>query len=843
MTATDAGPSRRAAGGPVAARPAVAAAALFAMGIAAHAVVPRVPAAWLAGVVLALVFAWRWLDHPARASGALACGLAFAGIAAGQLGAFFYPRHHISAFAGDDPRLAQLELHLGHAPRVLTSPFAQHHPLPPRQVATASVSRVKTRAGWAPACGEVLVQINQPHPRLQENQTVRVLGMLQRPAPAMNPGQFDWAHYYREQRVLASLHIPHAENIEILDSPGPTPVMWLRDQTRRLLAAGFAPGRSLDHALLRALLLGDHDPQLRDVQEHFQRTGTSHHLAISGMHVAVLGGLVYWVCRLLCLSPRLAVCLMTGFVILYGVAALPSPPVVRSVLLCVAFGIGVAGGRSVDAAQLLALSVLAMLVYHPLDLYNAGFQLSFGTVLGLILFTEPVLKALRRDDPDLVVARALGPKPGRLRLAWEWFNRELTVALAAGLVAWFVSMPLIAWHFEQLNPWAVIAGIILAPIVFAALVAGLFKVVLTLLWPGAASVWASAAAAPVVLMRHTVDRLAKLPWGDVPVPVPRWWLVVAFYALLLLMLWPCRHAGLRWCFRIGRVAACGAMVFLPFHAGGFALPGVGGAGQTRVTLLAVGAGQCAVVQPPSGRVVLIDAGSTSLSDLVPKCLGPFLRHERCTSVDSIFLSHSNYDHFGAAAEVAEAYGVREVLTADSFVRESAGNASAEALLESLGRLHRPPRLLAPGERIPLGRDTAIEILWPPADPDRALGANDSSLVVRLTHAGRSILFTGDIEAAAMRELMKDPQRLKSDVLVAPHHGSSETTSAGFLEAVHPSTVLSSNDRSLSGKQRRFDRVAEARAVPLLRTNRCGAITVTFNADGTFEAVPFLPARK
>jgi competence protein ComEC len=320
--------------------------------------------------------------------------------------------------------------------------------------------------------------------------------------------------------------------------------------------------------------------------------------------------------------------------------------------------------------------------------------------------------------------------------------------------------------------------------------------------------------------------------------VPRWWLLVAFYTLLLLMLLPCRHAGLRWCFRIGRVATCGAIFFLPFHTG-LALPGAGGAGRTRVTLLAVGAGQCAVVEPPSGRVVLIDAGSTSLSDLVPKCLGPFLRHERCTSVDSIFLSHSNYDHFSAAGEVTAAYGVREVLTADSFVRESAGNASAEALLESLKRLHRPPRLVAPGERIPLGRDTAIEILWPPADPGHALGENDSSLVVRLTHAGRSVLFTGDIEAAAMRGLMQDPDRLRSDVLIAPHHGSSEATSAAFIEAVHPSMILSSNDRSLTGKQRRFDRIVAEKGLPLLRTNRCGAITIVLDGDGGMEIDPFL----
>ena len=189
------------------------------------------------------------------------------------------------------------------------------------------------------------------------------------------------------------------------------------------------------------------------------------------------------------------------------------------------------------------------------------------------------------------------------------------------------------------------------------------------------------------------------------------------------------------------------------------------------------------------------------------------------------------------------YGVREVLTSPWFVRDAAGSSSAEALLAGLRDLHRPPRFVSPGQRIPLGRDTALEVLWPPADDSAAPEANDVSLVVRLTHAGRSILFTGDIEELAMRELLKDPQRLKSDVLIAPHHGSSEPATGAFLAAVNPSTILSSNDRSLTGKQRRFDRLVAETHVPLLRTNRCGAITITLNADGTFGVEPFLRAKQ
>lgn len=777
-----------------------------------------------------------WLSRARPTSSyVIATAVLVAGLAAGQLAAFYYASDHVSAFAGEMPRLAQIELHIDHPPRVLTGPTSgRHHPMPPKQVVTASVVSVLTWDGWKPASGEILVQISDPHPRLAVNQTVRVTGMLQRPAAAMNPGQFDWAAYYREQRILNSLQISHADNIQILHSPGPGPLETLRASIRRLLAVGFSGRDGIDHALLRALLLGDHDPQLRDVQEQFKRTGTGHHLAISGMHVAVLGGFVFAVCRLLCAPPRVSAWLMISFVVLYGLIALPSPPVVRSVVLCAAFGVGVVSRRSTDALQLLALSVLAMLVYHPLDLYNPGFQLSFGTVLGLILLTRPMLRGMRRD-PDALPMPGASPKPSLLAAVTTSLDRLVVGAFATGVVAWLVSLPLIAFHFEQLNPWAILAGIAMAPLVMAALVGGLLKVVLSLLWPGLSPAWAAAAGVPVGWMRTMVEWLAAAPLGDVPVPPPPVWLVLAFYLLLLPMLWPCHRAGVRWCLRGGRCAVLVLILFLPF-ATGFAAD-ESGPGTTRVTLLAVGAGQCAVVEPPSGRTVLLDAGSTGMADLVARCLGPYLRHRGKTSVDTVLVSHANYDHFSAVAEVVGSYGVREVLTSSHFTRYASGNAAAASMLDALSEMHRPPRELAPGERIPLGRETYLQVLWPPRGLPTPGDANDASLVIKLTHAGASILFTGDIQDAAMNALLVSPEALRADVLVAPHHGSAEKLSEAFIAAVAPRSVISSNDRTLTGKQRTFDRLASGR--PLLRTHRCGAITVTFDERGRIEVESML----
>ena len=427
-------------------RPMLSGLLLFGSGISFHKFLPTLPIVWLVTVAVLLGLAW-WVHRCAWSSVLLIIAIFVAGLALAQRSAFYWPGDDISLYSTDEPRLAQVEMTIVAEPRTLMGPPDAPWPMPPRQVTTGRIDRVMTWDGFADTSGEVLVQIQQPHPRLELGQTIRAIGMLQRPAPASNPGQFDWASYYRRQRVLASFTIPTADNISILTPGDPGPLDHLRRAVRRLLAMGFEPNQSIDHALLRALLVGDRDPELRDIQDQFKRTGTSHHLAISGLHIAILGGVVYGICRLARISPRITALITLAFVVTYGLVALPSPPVVRSVLLCAAFVIGVTSRRMVDGVQLLCLTAIGMLVYHPLDLFDPGFQLSFGTVLGLMMLTPSFSRLVYRlRDPDT----ALAPKsPGAFATAGRWADGQLVALLASSVVAWVISMPLIAWHFGQ----------------------------------------------------------------------------------------------------------------------------------------------------------------------------------------------------------------------------------------------------------------------------------------------------------------------------------------------------------------------------------------------------------
>jgi len=461
-------------------------------------------------------------------------------------------------------------------------------------------------------------------------------------------------------------------------------------------------------------------------------------------------------------------------------------------------------------------------------LYNAGFQLSFGTTLGLMLFAPALLGffvSLR--DRDMEIAYSVQRPRG-----WTAVKRHLRFraeeVLGTCLVAAVVAAPLTAFHFNQFNLWGIPATILLIVPVFLSLVMGLVKIVVSLLFPPAAPLMATLAAWPVMSMRWCVDWMASWRGNDIPLPSPSIWLMVSFYILLLAFLIPVEKRPVKKWLN-GLVAATLAMiVFLPFV---IAPAPQAQSAEMKLTLLSVGAGQCAVMQLPSGKIVLIDAGSQT-PDLWRRCLSPFLKSQGLSRIDSIYLSHANYDHFSGAADAARVAEVKHIFTGPSFALEAKEHLAGHHLLESLSA---PPLVLTTGRKIELDSQTMLEVLWPPADAD--LRDNDASLVLKVTSQGRTILFTGDIQDVAMRGLLGHPENVICDVLVAPHHGSSEDSTARFVAACGAKIILSSNDNTLTQKQVNFDRIVADRS--LYRTNRCGAIMVTFDRGGGIQTKTFL----
>jgi competence protein ComEC len=786
---------------------------------------------WGVGLVLASLLA-RERASLATLMLLLACGVL--GLSSARVASSRFASDEIAHFVDDTPRLVRLRLELDQEPRWRTRTFGQRTTLPARQSTVARVREVLTHDGWTSASGKLLLNIADATPRIRAGQMIEVLAMLDRPSPAVNPGQFDWDRYYRGQRILASAQVRKPSAIRVLAEESPPILTRLHEAARHRLAAGFGLDRSLDHALVQALVLGDYDPELRDISEQFRKTGTSHHLAISGAHLAVIGGIVFVLARLVRATPRSCWIVAVATVGLYGLMVAPSAPVWRSVILFVCAAFAFVTRRGSNPLQWLALAACVLLALNPLDLFNAGFQLSFGIVAGMVLLSDPLTTRLQAGrEPMMPGEIDLKPWPIRLgRHADDWLIKLAAVTF----IAWVVSMPLVAMNFSRLNLWQMLASIAIAPFVTVSLVLGVSKLLLTTLLPWTASGHAWLTAEASAQMRWAVGQLSRLPWSDVPLPSPPAWLVVLCLLTFMRAVMPASSAVAR-LGSLGACVACFALLFIGPFAPRSTVAASGAS--VRVTLLSVGAGQCAIIEPPDGRVVVIDCGSASLTDVVGSTVSPALRELGHTSVDTIIVSHANLDHYSGVAELVSAYRAREVLVARGFDDHAARSDTGTGLSRVLRVLGRPPRFTRAGDSIPLGPDTTLEVLWPDERPIDE--ANDASIVLRLVHAGGSVLFTGDVAEASMREMVQLGTHLDADVLIAPHHGSFERSTRDFLDAVSPQVILASNARRLSGKQRSFDQAVGA--IPLYRTHEHGAITLTIDSRGAIHIQPFLPGRQ
>jgi competence protein ComEC len=692
--------------------------------------------------------------------------------------------------------------------QVVTAPHI-YHPSPavrfgycpqPRTAFVMRAREIRTSGGWRPASGLARVTIRQADDRLRAGQDVELMGWLRRPAPPANPGQFDRAAAAVRTRVLSEIDVAASDGVTIRRGARQA---WYERVAWRLRAAARQHlshcGEGEGGRLLSALVIGERHPSLRRLSRTMARTGVAHFLSISGLHLGIFLGFVYLLCRLAAVPPRRAAVIVLVVLAAYVLLAEPRRPLLRSAIMAAALCAAVIFRRRLQPLNALALAAIILLAFDPLQAFHAGFQLSFTIVAGLILLHAPVRSALfgrllRRRG--LTVFRDEHRTARRLqRVAGNW----LMNAVVLSLLAYLMAAPLVAYHFGFFSPYAPLLSLLLLPIVTAVLVPGYLSVALAWPMPNLSYAIGRLSAAAAAGLARLVEQFEHLPASCLELrEVPAGWAVLCYAAVGLV--------AQRRRLPLGRAFAAGAVVAL---AGWTAwtqrvAPRPASA---ELHVLAVGAGQCAVLRSPDGGTYVFDAGTQSGFDAHGAVIAPFLRHERLPAPRAAFISHANTDHYGAVPGLLGRGGLRRVYLNDYFGRggtdEEPEGPQPARLLEMVRAAGAEVVRVRAGQKVALGEDVAVEVLWPPAArrEDLAADANETSLVLRVTCGGRSVLLTGDVGAVAQAALCAEP-RVRADVLLMPHHGgwTQERLADGrhvveaFVEAVRPEVVLLSGSR-------------------------------------------------
>ncbi len=726
-------------------------------------------------------------------------------------------------FASEEPQPTCVEAVIDG--RVEVSPPADRSPLramPARTMSETTVRVVSIRDGdqWRLASGRSRLRVVGVLKDVAAGDRVRVFAQFARPAPPLNPGEYDWAAVERCNWRLSELFCSDPRCVAIRQPAGNMGVAAalgaFRAWCERQLSASVGPR---DAPLVLATLLGDQERLFDSTKDAFLKTGSIHLLVVSGAHVALLAGMAWQVAGGIALSRLAQLAVTIAAVGLYAAVVGPQPSVMRATILTMATVSALVQGRAASAGNLLGAASLAVMAYNPCELFRAGTQFSFLAVAVLIVFarwnwrpeSQDPLKRLIDDSRPWAVkaARRLG----------SWLVGMTAASLAVGVAM----APLVAYHFNVVTPASILLTPLAGPLIAISLAAGVGIVTVGWLVPplGAALGWLCGgslrATESLVVFAQSVPGSYFYSPG-----FPAWWLWVFYGVAGAWIAIPRLRPRWHW-------QASAAMAWLAL---GYAV-GIDRAApeELHCTFLAVGHGTCVVMELPSGQTILYDAGSLGSPDAAAKRIASFLWSRGIDRIDAVVLSHADIDHYNAMPGLIERFPIGAVYISPMMFDPIAtgGELTAPNYLRDVLRASGIElREIWMGDHLRTdAAGVAIEVLHPPREG--VMGRdNANSLLLSVEYAGKRMLLPGDLESPGIERVTSDPP-LDCDILLAPHHGSARSDPPGFAAWSTPAWVIMSGqrpDRTMPAQQS-----YQQRGATVVHTAEHGAVFCVISPHG------------
>lgn len=676
---------------------------------------------------------------------------------------------------------------------------------------------------------------------------VRISGSFLLYTEATNIGQFDARNYYAARKIYGQVKkaaIVYTEPPNIIGRG--KECLW---QLRRHLAETFLEVYGEENgALLAAMLLGERTFLSEETQSLYKAAGTLHVIAVSGLHISLLGLGLYRLLRRIfdAQAPAavISVLCMAAYVFLVG----NPPSAVRAFIM---FAMGLLAGywkRTLDTPTALSLSAAIILMGNPFYIGQSSFLLSFLAILAIAVFQPALKECLALINPyHFPLSRLLDSRrawrlrhldPQKVTGGCHELLKKAGNGLQSSFSVWIVTLPVQLFFFSEVSLFGIFFNLLIIPLMGVILllgIAGLFLKeifhLFTFLTGSALTDWEITV---ISICRYAegiffaiikaggslADRLSFAMWTPGKPVYGK--MLLAFGLLLLFCLLGNLSENGRtfpekfWKYRLGILL--GVILLLAGYP----------AHNLQITFLDVGQGDGICMELPDGRVYLMDGGSSDVSKVGNYRLAPFLKAKGIRKIDAVFLSHGDADHINGIAELLE----EKQMSIDCICLPAGAEQEEFVEIRDLARARNiSVRTIQAGD---FWENNGAKF-WCLNPADVTASGNAASMVLYMEYQDFSMLLTGDLEGEGEKSvaaLLRSNAITGISVLKVAHHGSKNSTKEEFLRQCSPAVaVISCGEHNTYGHPHKetLERLNDM-GTAVYRTDCSGAVQITVSGS-------------
>lgn len=660
---------------------------------------------------------------------------------------------------------------------------------------------------------KVILYTKKGKETLKYGDKIELVGNFKLAQERRNPGGFDYRFYLKTKKIYGIVTTKNTKrlkenNVNIISMIANKTANVIKNQSKKLLENKKA-------CLLIGLLIGDTDEIDEETKEDFRNSNLTHMLAVSGLHVSYVLLAVNYIITKVKIHKKLSKIIVMLLILFFILVTGATPSVLRAGTMTIYLILGGIFYRRISVFSSLNLSLLVIIIMNPYCLFDVGLQLSYAGTIGIV-YLYPIIK-------EKIYNKA----------------NSILITISANIVI----IPIIMYNFNTILLTFFISNLLAGPIIGIIIILGFSIIIISLIFFPIANIFSKILNLLIILFLNTVKACANLPFSKIFIITPTLKFIFLYYCLLVFIIIK-ERIQIRISIKLKNKVIAILIILVIINP----IKYFSNIKQSnlKIYFVDVGQGDSTCIVTPKNKIILIDGGGNSKDenyDIGKQILLPYLLDKKINKIDYCIVSHFDSDHCGGLMYILKNLKVKNIIIGNQY--EEYENYKEFIKIAKDKKINI--RVVEAGEKITIEKNLYIDVLWPINRKKMVIqnAINNNSLVFKLRYINFSMLFTGDIEEIAEKEILdkykENTEFLKSTILKVAHHGSKTSSTKEFINIVKPKYAVIG-----VGKDNKFGHPSNVTIenlktinTEIYRTDEMGEISINVNIRGNINIEEFI----